>query len=116
MVSGHTAGGIDGQSVQLRQNQFHRICGGLLAHCGEAHSDRLLRVDGDGVEHNFVRATLHIEQIQQIFHADVMRGQRWRIVAREARRGAGDGANRVAVGGRVDHDDAIGALAAAPAE
>jgi len=39
-----------------------------------------------------------------------VRCEGWRVVAREARRGATDGADRVAVVGGINNDDAVGVL------
>ena len=60
-------------------------------------------------------AALDIKHVQEIFHAYIVRSECGRIIARETRGGARNGSYRVAVGCRVDQDDAIGVLVEARA-
>ncbi len=97
-------------SKQFRQNTLLGFLRGFGYDGRELHGDGLPGIDGDGVEHDVARSALHVERIEQIFHADVVRGERGRVILRKARRGAGDGAGRVAVGCGVDENDAAGVL------
>ena len=49
-------------------------------------------------------AALNVEHVEQVFHADVVRGERGWIVARKLRSSAGDGSDGIAVVGGIDDD------------
>ena len=69
-----------------------------------------MRVDGDGVEDHLPCSSLHVKRVQQILHADIVRGESGRIVLRETRRRARDGSGRIPVGRGVNQDDPVGVL------
>ncbi len=67
-------------------------------------------IDGDGVEGDAGSSALNVEDIEEVFDADVVGCECGRVVAREAGLCAGDGADGVSVGGGIDEDDAAGGL------
>ena len=96
--------------LQLIQNHLSGYGYGLLCLGGRAHANGLFWVDGDGVEDDLVAAAMDVEDVEQVFHADIVGSERGGVIARETRGGAGDCADGVAVVRGIDEDNAVGGL------
>ena len=99
-----------GLGAKLGEDAGDSLVGSAVDLDGHLHVDGLLGVDGDGVEGDFAFSAEEVEDIEEIFDANIVCGEGGWIVAGKARRGAGDGADGAGVGGGIDHDDAVGQL------
>jgi len=94
--------------AKFGEDLSYRFASRNCALLGKAHANRLLWIDRDGVENDLVLTALNIEHVEQVFHADVVRREGGRIIARELRRSARHRADRVTIRCRVNNDDTIG--------
>src|SRR4051794_27350690 len=96
--------------MKLGQNTRYSFVCRLPARIRQIHRDLLVWIDADRVEDHVAIAALHVERVQQVLHANVVRGERGRIIFRELGRSARDGADGVFVSRGVDEDDTVSIL------